>query len=77
MRIIPAVLAVVAAVVLGAPAHADTGDTDSTTAAICTASDLGETIPEVVEQLGQGDPRWNPFLAQQKVMVTIIGGDCG
>ena len=33
-------------------------------------------IPQIVEQLGQGDPRWNPFRAQQKVMVTVLGGDC-
>lgn len=71
-----AIIAAALAVALAAPVHADTGDTDSTDQAICTAADLGETIPQIVEQLGQGDARWNPFLAQQKVMVTVIGGGC-
>ena len=53
-----AVLAV--AVARAAPAPANDGQ-DQTTIAICTAPDLGESIPQIVEQLGQGDPRWNPF----------------
>ena len=73
MRLIPAVIALAAAMALAAPAPADDGQQDQATSAICTASDLSESIPHIVEQLGQGDPRWNPFRAQQKVMVTVLG----
>jgi hypothetical protein len=60
-----------------ATASADKGDQDQTATAICTAADLGEAIPQIVEQLSQGDARWNPFRAQQKMTVTVVGGDCG
>ena len=55
---------------------ADNGDQDQTATA-STAADLGEAIPQIVEQLSQGDARWNPFRAQQKMTVTVVGGDCG
>jgi len=50
MRIVPAVLAVVAALALASPASADDGQ-DQTTQAICTASDLGESMPQIIHQL--------------------------
>ena len=62
---------------MAAPIHADTGDTDNTTQAICTASQLGESIPHIVDQLHQGDGRWNGLPAWNKVDETVIGGDCG
>ena len=74
MKIIPAVPAVVAAVALGAPAHADT---DPTTQAVCTASRLGESDSQIVDQLHQGDGRWNGLPARNKVDETVISGGCG
>ena len=69
-------LAAIIVVLFVAPsAHADSGD--STTTAICTANDLGESVPQIVDQLQAGDARWNAFRGTQKVAGTIIGGDCG
>jgi len=61
-----------------APAQADTdSDTDGITQVICTASRLGESNQQIVDQLHSGDARWNIWRAQQKVAQTVIGGECG
>jgi len=77
-------IAIIAAAITGfalwsiAPAHADTdSDTDSITQVICTASRLGESNQQIVDQLHSGDARWNIWRAQQKVTQTVIGGECG
>jgi hypothetical protein len=73
-------IAIIAAAITGfalwsiTPAHADT---DSITQVICTASRLGESNQQIVDQLYSGDARWNIWRAQQKVTQTVIGGECG
>ena len=72
-----AILAAAVAVVAAAPVHADPSDTDQVTTAICTASRLGESPSQIVDELHQGDGRWNGLPAWNKVDETVVGGDCG
>jgi hypothetical protein len=70
------------AVLLGAPAHADpddpdTSSPDTTTNEVCGAYNLGVPQAEVPGRLGANDGRENYWKAQRDTNWPIIEGDCG
>ena len=76
VRLAAAALALAATVVLGAPAHADPDDPD-TTDEVCGAFNLGVPPADIPGRLGQNDGRENYWTAQRQSAWPIIEGDCG
>lgn len=49
---------------------------DQTSEAICFADSLGYLPEQIAESLRNGDARWNPYRAGEKVWQTIVVDGC-
>ena len=73
---------IAAGLMLGAPAHADpddpdTSSPDTTTEEVCGAFNLGVPPGDIPGRLGANDGRENYWTAQRQSAWPIIEGECG